>query len=236
MQQAKWGEDTEPFFAFCTGDFHFVPTEVALVFPGGFAYDPRPFLRRGAAPAAIAAGMCRGGPADRQRQRSPSVKAFKPIFLTGAMALVTWGVWHTLTHSHSGSDASDDPTPKWGRDSANRGKGTGGPAGGPTHYESARHGNDPRGAGGNQETTVDPAGRENGALSGAGNAVIGPFDPAAAPPPNEGTRESTQPRFGAQAQPTTQGQPAAQPQPKEIATAPPMSLEAQRLNDQFDTA
>ena len=157
------------------------------------------------------------------------MKWFKPFFLTGAMALVTWGVWHTLTHTRSGPEASDDPPGKWARDSSNRGKSGNGPlraaSSEPTRYEAAR--NDAAGAGAGQETNLDSTGRESASAGGPGNAVIGPFDPGPPlPSSKDGVRDGTQPRVGAQAGPE---------QPKEVATASTASLETQRLNDQFDT-
>jgi LysM repeat protein len=135
------------------------------------------------------------------------------------MALVTWGVWHTLTqHSHSHTAQPHDSDPKWSREVSPRGKeeGAADNARSSTSQEIAR-------------TSIDPA-PGNASAAGAGNAVIGAFDPGPPlPAPKEPVREATAPRVGEQTPP------AGASQPKEIATASTMSLEAQRLNDQFDT-
>src|SRR5438093_12535689 len=112
------------------------------------------------------------------------------------MALVTWGVWHTLTHTHSGSEASEEPAPKWDRDSSSRGKSGNGPRAAssePARHETAR--NDTASPDAGQQRTFDSAPRNGASHVCPGNAVIEPYYPdAPLLSSNTGARDSTQPR------------------------------------------
>lgn len=145
------------------------------------------------------------------------MKWFKPMFLTAAMALVTWGVWHTLTHKH----------PHAGPGSADAGKGRE-PAkrdGGDSRYDIPRNGAPaPERTLEGHEPQGDPSHDKDS--PGNGNSITGAFTPPQGVP-KEVVSETLAPRTGAQA---PSGPPSQNDAPA-IAT-----LAAQRLGDEFDAA
>jgi hypothetical protein len=152
------------------------------------------------------------------------------MFLTGAMALVTWGVWHTLTqHSHSDPEQGEDVTPKWPREVNSRSKPQDGSstAGESGRYDAARRDDGVPGGGQNPGlASIDGLAGGNTPSAGTGNAVAGSFDPGPPlPPPKDTVRDSMAPRVGG----TSSAGPPTQPKEN-----PAETLESQRLADQFD--
>jgi len=147
------------------------------------------------------------------------VKWFKPMFLTGAMALVTWGVWHTLTqppHSHPGDGQADNTTNSWGSEPGRPGEGSA-RGSGPSGTQDAVA---PLAGHEASRASLDPFSAAAGAAASVGTVAIDPGPPL--PGSRDFVREGTAPRVGAA--------PLAGQSQKEPATP----LEAQRLNDQFD--
>jgi hypothetical protein len=166
------------------------------------------------------------------------------MFLTGAMALVTWGVWHTLTqhkHPHAGPD-SDEPAGKRSRDLASRDgssregssrgkpddgalRGNGSRADG-ERYDPSRKGPGSPGAGPEASVASGDPFAQNNVTPASPGAKIGPFDPGPPlPGGNELTRDNPAPRVG---------RPAPAPKPAHEEPGAPAKLEALRLGDQFD--
>lgn len=156
------------------------------------------------------------------------MKWFKPMFLTGAMALVTWGVWHTLTqHKHAGPGETEEPSAKWAREAPKHGKSDGGAGRNDSgRYDSTPPGSSPPGANPEVSLAGDPFTQNRS--SPGGGAKLGTLDPGPPlPGAKEGVRDNLAPRVGGQ----TPGGPS---QPKEDPSAVAANVESQRLADQFD--
>lgn len=168
------------------------------------------------------------------------VKWFKPMFLTGAMAVVTWGVWHTLTQQPDAKTApgfQDDNAPQWAKNGSS--KSDDGSSASPFSPGSPS-----LGAGSSSGSAVGPGDGSSGSRyeGNAPNASI-PGDPFAGrtiPPSTndyKGPPIATSPPMAVDPIASRVGN-RVEPRPgvNQPAATPETSLETRRLNDLFDAS